>query len=812
MALFKKPNRKQRQQRLAHSDSEEDQEHTSLLRTQEDRKNKDKDDRVKTTSTLLSFGEAEEDADEGEVFKVRKSSYSRRIAKELEKERRRKKCEDSEPPVKIEESTAVKRENEGNSTKTVDLPLADGIDGIRIKNSIKILNSDEIERLDDVKVEDDDEDDHNDVNQRIEFNRDSVSRALEKGAIPDAATIFALKKQRQKMAGRSGEDFISLKENKETNGSSARAREGRLQEDEDDSGAEDGRVNFSDIRSGRREEIREVLGSQSNHSVEHENEDDEDTEALRWEKEQIRKGVGTLAGAQTFSRSPSPNPEDRNRVSNLPPVYIPTDKSGLTIKSVVDRVRDRLSNVKDIVARSQNQYTTIATELALCAETIQSLEKQLPRTEKEYRFYQEIQTYSIDLIECLDAKVPIINALEGRLLSALAQRSEKFVRRRRQDVKDQAEEVRPGAIVETAAKRRAREREGRRMRRKTARQTSGVSRHFDGMSSDDEQIETERLQLSTDREQVLSDATHIFEDVNDDFSKLSSVLKQFEKWKLFLNESYQEAYIPVCVLKLVLPFVRLEMLNWNPLETSESVEKYQWFKELLFFGYKIEDKDESDLNLIPRVVERALIPKISDYAERVWDPMSTSQTRNLVRCIRKLCDDYPFGRKSKPLATLLGKIFVKIQRSLEEDVFVPMATKEVVDNPFCPSSLFFQRQFWSAVKLLENILSFHGILAEQPLKEVAIMCLLNRYLLFALQCSLAHKDTVDRVEAIGAMLPTAWLRSNPPAELQMFSKLLLSLIKHLKSTFAPDLKIQSIIKLHDSCSAVSYADLTARKK
>ena len=303
--------------------------------------------------------------------------------------------------------------------------------------------------MDDIKNEDEDahdEDERNSGRPRVEFNRDRVSKALEKGAIPDAATIFALKKQRQKMAGRGGEDFISLKENKESNGASARTREGRLQEDEDDSGAEEGRVNFSDIRSGRREEMREVLGSHGNHSVEDDHEEDEDNEALRWEKEQIRKGVGTLAGAQNYSRSPSPNPEDKNRVTSLPPVHIPTDKTGLTITSVVDRVRERLSNVQDIVARSQNQHATIATELALCVETVQNLEKELPRIEKEYRFYQEVRTYSIDLIECLDAKIPIINALEGRLLSALAQRSEKFVRRRRQDVKDQAEEVRPGAI------------------------------------------------------------------------------------------------------------------------------------------------------------------------------------------------------------------------------------------------------------------------------------------------------------------------------------------------------------------------------
>lgn len=106
--------------------------------------------------------------------------------------------------------------------------------------------------------------------------------------------------------------------------------------------------------------------------------------------------------------------------------------------------------------------------------------------------------------------------------------------------------------------------------------------------------------------------------------------------------------------------------------------------------------------------------------------MSASETRNLVRCIRKLADDYPLNQRSKPLANLLAKVYAKLQTALQEDVFIPMATKEVVDNPSSPASLFFHRQFWSGVKLLQNILSWHGSLAEKPLKELAIMGLLNR--------------------------------------------------------------------------------------
>lgn len=166
-------------------------------------------------------------------------------------------------------------------------------------------------------------------------------------------------------------------------------------------------------------------------------------------------------------------------------------------------------------------------------------------------------------------------------------------------------------LVDSAAKKRAREREGRRVRRKTARQTSGVAKHNEGVSSDDEEAETERRQLASHREQVLADGSHVFDDVHDDFSQLKIVLNQFENWKLYFNESYQEAYIPICVLKLVIPFVRLEMLAWNPLENPEAIEKYEWYKELLFYGQKVEDKDESDFSIIPKVVERAVLPKVS---------------------------------------------------------------------------------------------------------------------------------------------------------------------------------------------------------
>lgn len=48
-------------------------------------------------------------------------------------------------------------------------------------------------------------------------------------------------------------------------------------------------------------------------------------------------------------------------------------------------------------------------------------------------------------------------------------------------------------------------------------------------------------------------------------------------------------------------------------------------------------------------------------------------------------------------------------------------------------SSFFQRQFCSGLKLFRNLLSWQGILADSALKELAILSLLNRYLLSAMR-------------------------------------------------------------------------------
>ena len=99
-------------------------------------------------------------------------------------------------------------------------------------------------------------------------------------------------------------------------------------------------------------------------------------------------------------------------------------------------------------------------------------------------------------IFCVILQIPQIEKLETSLHDVLKRRAELLVERRRQDVRDEAEECAVGSGVKVQSgpgdqtrQMRAVEREGRRRRRREKRGLGGPS-HYEGQSSDDELLKT----------------------------------------------------------------------------------------------------------------------------------------------------------------------------------------------------------------------------------------------------------------------------------------------------------------------------------
>lgn len=77
------------------------------------------------------------------------------------------------------------------------------------------------------------------------------------------------------------------------------------------------------------------------------------------------------------------------------------------------------------------------------------------------------------------------------------------------------------------------------------------------------------------------------DDVLKEFASVDVVLKHMLEWKNKYLESYTEAYVNVCLPKLLGPFVRLELLTWNPLEVYTYKNCYYNFKSTQLLVSKI---------------------------------------------------------------------------------------------------------------------------------------------------------------------------------------------------------------------------------
>nr|XP_006815310.1 PREDICTED: PAX3- and PAX7-binding protein 1-like [Saccoglossus kowalevskii] len=144
-------------------------------------------------------------------------------------------------------------------------------------------------------------------------------------------------------------------------------------------------------------------------------------------------------------------------------------------------------------------------------------------------------------------------------------------------------------------------------------------------------------------------------------------------------------------------------------------------------------------------------------AEHVWDPMSSTQSQKLVEFFHRIADDFPpVSAENKQTQILLRAIVNRMRKTLDDDVYVPLFPKTLLDNKASGASAFLQRQFWSCVKLLGNMLMWNGIVSHEILQELSLDGLLNRYLLLSLHNSDINLDSIEKCRMIVSCFPKSW--------------------------------------------------------
>lgn len=106
-------------------------------------------------------------------------------------------------------------------------------------------------------------------------------------------------------------------------------------------------------------------------------------------------------------------------------------------------------------------------------------------------------------------------------------------------------------------------------------------------------------------EDILKESQEIFTDVQDDFSDVKKILSRFNEWRVSFPESYTNAYISLCLPKLLAPLIRHQLIGWNPLKVSCSPDGFSLYyshivkvfatisSDIYFPSVYLESKDPS---------------------------------------------------------------------------------------------------------------------------------------------------------------------------------------------------------------------------
>ncbi|XP_075353922.1 intron Large complex component GCFC2 isoform X2 [Mycteria americana] len=577
---------------------------------------------------------------------------------------------------------------------------------------------------------------------------------LSRGNIPSAACIDAARRKRH--LARTRADYLPL--DVSNSHQVSRRRESSDLESEDESDTEN--LNFVP-------KMRTLRQGMTEHMVSVSDESSEDEAQIKWEEQQIKKAVKlsqeTYDDAALHKSQPA-KPKFDPSVS-LPPVNLEIVKKRLT---------ERITSLQDVHRAHQREYEKYMEDIESSKMTVQELEKSSGAA-LNYKFYRAMKTYVENLINCLNEKLKYINDLELAVHVLLQQRAMRVLKRRQDELKNESAYIQhltsgndnpTNGGLEGDEKTQLLEMcEHRRTCRRQVRECSGEADHHEGMSSDDELTPTDMTEFQKSKDNVLEDSRKVFEDVHADFCDIRKILLKFQEWKEKFPDTYCDAYISFCLPKLLNPLIRVQLINWNPLENFTELEEMSWFRAIEEFSNaknvsESKKDDDPDQEVLPRVIEKTILPKITAFVKSVWDPLSTSQTKNLVQLCNNIFKKQVLCKNkcSRGKEDLMNMVVLRMKKSVEEDVFIPLYPKSTVEDKSSLCSKFQERRFWSAVKLLSNVLLWDGIVQEDTVRDLGLSKLLNRYLLLNLLNTPPGPDNIEKCNKVVACLPERWFQ------------------------------------------------------
>ncbi|CAK7323796.1 unnamed protein product [Dovyalis caffra] len=442
---------------------------------------------------------------------------------------------------------------------------------------------------------------------------------------------------------------------------------------------------------------------------------------------------------------------------------------------------------------------------------VTDLEKSISAAGEKFIFMQKLRDFVSVICEFLQHKATLIEELEERMQKLHEARASVFLERRTADNDDEMMEVEAAvkaamsvfsargssaAMVDAAKsaaaaaliclddqanlpvkldefgrdinlqkrmdmEKRAKARQRRKARfdakRLSSMEIDSSDQKIEGESSTDESDSEKSAAYQSNRDLLLRTAEEIFSDASEEYSQLAAVKERFETWKKEYFASYRDAYMSLSAPAIFSPYVRLELLKWDPLHEDADFFDMKWHSLLFNYGLSEDGSDlspdDADTNLVPGLVEKIAIPILHHEIAHCWDMLSTQETKNAISATSLVINYVPVS--SEALSELLVAIRTRLADAVDSIVvptWNPLVLKAV------PSAARVAAyRFGMSVRLMRNICLWKDILALPVLEKLVLDELLCGKVLPHVRSIASNvHDAVTRTERIVASLSGVW--------------------------------------------------------
>jgi GC-rich sequence DNA-binding factor len=274
----------------------------------------------------------------------------------------------------------------------------------------------------------------------------------------------------------------------------------------------------------------------------------------------------------------------------------------------------------------------------------------------------------------------------------------------------------------------------------------------------------------TKRAEVLEVVPTVFADAAEEYASLESVKSRLEDWKAAYPRDYQNAYVPESAPALFAPFVRLQLLRWDPLhgqgqgqsqhQVARSFDQQDWYGQLFEYGMAGQDAaaaaaaaDDPDANLVPQLVESLVLPQAMHLVKHCWDPFDFDQSRAVTALLTDLFVYVPADKAD--MGQLTSLTVTRLEEAVAAAAVPPWPAAAAAASPLAAAVQ--QWCFVRAVQVLRALMGLKELLSQSVLVKLGVTGLLTKQLLPCLRGSTQELTlAVARAEAVISSIPEAW--------------------------------------------------------